>query len=311
MSRRENTVRFKRVYIELTNQCNLRCGFCPRTQRQPAQMSAEMFRFVLTQIKGYTEHLYFHVMGEPLLHPELGRFLDDCRQEGFRVNLTTNGTRIGAVKDRLIGKPSLRQVNFSLHSFDGNAQAASRTADQESYIRDILSFARQARERADVLISLRLWNFYPNPSETNRKTLELIEREFSPDKPLCLPEAAERGVRLADGVYLNPGYEFAWPDIEGKEEERFGFCYGLREQIAVLADGTVVPCCLDKDGNIPLGNLCRTAFSDIISGERASAILAGFARGEAVETLCRKCTYRRRFTKHLPNRGSHVEKRDP
>lgn len=258
-------------------------------------MSIETFNKILDQIKTYTEYIYMHVKGEPLLHPEIDKFLDLSYKKGFKVNITTNGTLISRVKDKIMLKPALRQINFSLHSFYGN-----EGYDKEEYMKQILSFVREARDRSDVIISLRLWNLehenaIDSEQKRNHELLELIEKEFSLDCQLEIADISARGMRIADKVYLNQDYAFKWPDLDEKEDDGAGFCLGLRDQVAILVDGTVVPCCLDGEGIINLGNVNNSDFLDIIEGERTKNIYNGFSKRYAVEELCRKCGYRKRF----------------
>lgn len=287
--------RFKKCYIEITNVCNLKCSFCPITRRKPEFMNIETFNKILDQIKVYTEYIYMHVKGEPLLHPEIDKFLDASYEKGFKVNITTNGTLINRVKDKILLKPAIRQVNFSLHSFYGN-----EGHDKEEYMKQIFSFVREARDKSDVIISLRLWNLEHDNSTSieakrNHELLEIIEREFNLTYKLQEANATVRGMRIADKFYLNQDYAFKWPDLKEKEDDGEGFCFGLRNQVAILVDGTVVPCCLDGEGIINLGNVNHSNFSDIIESERTKNIFDGFSRRHAVEELCRKCGYRKRF----------------
>jgi len=289
--------KFKKFYIEITNVCNLNCDFCPKTGRKPEYMSIDLFCNILDQIEKHTDYIYFHVKGEPLLHPHIDKLLDISYERGFKVNITTNGTLINKVKDKLLMKPGLRQVNFSLHSFDGNEMKV----DKEEYINNILAFTKEARSNTDTIISLRLWNLDEEDSlinldrKRNNKILEIIEKEFN--LPYKIQEKVEpgRGIKIGDKLYLNQEYQFQWPDLNVEEDDGLGFCYGLRNQVAILVDGTVVPCCLDGEGVINLGNIKNEHFSDIIEGERAKRIIEGFSKREAVEELCRKCGYRRRF----------------
>ncbi len=288
--------KYKKFYIEITNVCNLACRFCPQTIRQPEFMKLETFSKILEQIKPYTDYIYFHVKGEPLLHPEIDKFLDLCYEKGFKVNVTTNGTLINEAKDKILMKPALRQVNFSLHSFDGNDMFQSK----DEYINNILSFVKEATDKTNVLVSLRLWNL-DKDNETNlqrkrnRELLEIIEKTFNLDYKIEEKVIPSRGIKIADRVYLNQDLEFKWPDLKEPEDEGRGFCYGLRNQAAILVDGTVVPCCLDGEGIINLGNINKTHFSEIIESDRAKNIINGFSRREAVEELCRKCGYRKKF----------------
>lgn len=289
---------FKRIYIEITNICNLHCSFCPQTRRKSEYMNIDTFCNILDQVKDYTDYLYFHVKGEPFLHPQLDEFLDISYEKGFQVNITTNGTLINKVKDKLVRKPALRQLNFSLHSFDGNDGLSNKV----EYISDILSFVKEVRENSTALISLRLWNLDENnvdkiDNKKNNALLEIIEKEFNLSFKIQEIVTPARGIKIAEGVFLNQDYEFQWPDLKEKEDHGGGFCYGLRNQIAILVDGTVVPCCLDGEGIINLGNVKQTPFSELLQSERINTIINGFSRMEVVEELCRKCGYRKRFRK--------------
>lgn len=287
--------KFKKIYIEVTNVCNLSCNFCPQTKRASEFMKIGTFNRILEQIRPHTEYIYFHLKGEPLLHPEIDKFLELSYEKGFKVNITTNGTLINKVKDKLMMKPALRQVNFSLHSFDGN----KNNSNKDEYINNIIAFAKEASNN-EILVSLRLWNLDEDnitnlQKERNRYILEIIEKEFNLTYKIEEKISPGRGIKLSDKIYLNQDYEFDWPDLKKEEDEGIGFCYALRSQAGILVDGTVVPCCLDGEGIINLGNINKTNFSEIIESERANNIFNGFSKRIAVEELCRKCGYRKRF----------------
>ena len=288
--------KFKKFYIEITNVCNLSCSFCPQTLRAPEFMTLETFSKILDEIKPYADYIYFHVKGEPLLHPKLDEFLDISYEKGFKVNITTNGTLINKVQGKIILKPALRQINFSLHSFDGNEGACNK----DEYVNNIISFVKESIATTDTLFSLRLWNLDVDnttnlQANKNRELLFHIETAFN--LPYKIEEEIHpgRGIKICDSVYLNQDHEFQWPDLKIEEDNSPGFCYGLRNQIAILVDGTVVPCCLDGEGVINLGNIHKTTFSKIVQSQRAADIFDGFSRREAVEELCRKCGYRTKF----------------
>ncbi|NKI20040.1 radical SAM protein [Paenibacillus dendritiformis] len=286
---------FKKVYIEVTSICNLACSFCPQTERKAQFIQLDAFHHILDEIKPHTRHIYLHVKGEPLLHPRIDELLDASHEKGFKVNITTNGTLIRKNRHKLLGKPALRQMNFSLHSFDGHEGSENR----EEYLSDIISFVREASEH-QVIFSFRLWNLNPEHATTaqkrrNRETLEMLEKEFELDYRIEEKVVPGGGIRIAERIYLNQDYEFQWPSLQAPEDDGKGFCHALRSQAAVLVDGTVVPCCLDGEGIIRLGNVYQAPFAEIVEGERASRLFDGFSRREAVEELCRKCGYRKRF----------------
>ena len=286
---------FKKVYIEITSVCNLACSFCPPTQRAKGLIKVEQFEKILDQIRPHTKYIYLHVKGEPLLHPRIDQLLDAAHERGFKVNITTNGTLIKKQREKLLGKPALRQMNFSLHSFDGHEGSENR----EKYLSDILEFVRDAREH-NVIFSYRLWNLQRDDQtdvdrRKNAETLDILEQEYQ--LPFKIEERVEpgKGVKIAPNVYLNQDHEFKWPSLLEPEYTGKGFCHALRSQAAILVDGTVVPCCLDGEGVINLGNVNEQSFSDIVESERANNLVDGFSRREAVEELCRKCGYRQKF----------------
>lgn len=259
-------------------------------------MTQNAFMSILDQIAPYTDHLYFHVKGEPLLHPDIGSFLDLCHVKGLKVNITTNGTLIQDLADTLLSKPALRQVNFSLHSFYGNEQSVTN----EDYLGRIFSFIHRSVSRTDTKISLRLWNHVQDGGETisdqkNQNILAQIEKEFNLPYKIVGNNKTAQGIKIADKVFLSLESEFTWPSLSQEDDSARGFCYALKTQAAILVDGTVVPCCLDADGIMKLGSIHEAPFSEIIDSERAKKINEGFQKREAVETLCRKCSYKKRF----------------
>ncbi|MBK3495760.1 radical SAM protein [Viridibacillus sp. YIM B01967] len=286
---------FKKVYIEITSVCNLACSFCPPTSRKANIIKLDAFNNILDQIRPHTKYIYLHVKGEPLLHNKIDQLLDAAHAKGFKVNITTNGTLIKKNREKLLGKPALRQINFSLHSFDGHEGSENR----EKYLGDILEFVRDAAEH-NVIISYRLWNLQKDhvtdlEMRRNRETLDILEKEYNLDFKIEEQVQPGKGVKITDRVYLNQDHEFQWPSLQAPEDEGKGFCHALRSQAAILVDGTVVPCCLDGEGIINLGNINSMPFSEIVEGERANNLFDGFTRREAVEELCRKCGFRKKF----------------
>ena len=259
-------------------------------------MSRDFFIKILEQLQGYTRHLMLHVLGEPLLHPELGLFLDLCREYGYLVSITTNGLLIHTAGRELLSKPALRQVNFSLRCAEANTGRFSL----EEYLGGLFSFIDAARQRPDLYISLRLWNAGAASSpEKNQPILSFIEKIFPHSGSLSQRLTEHSSIKLAPSIFLNQAKHFMWPDINGKDFGGQGFCRGLRDHIAVLAGGTVVPCCLDSEGTINLGDINKISFADILAGSRARNLYDGFSRQVAVEPLCRRCSYRLRFTENL------------
>ncbi|MFN8255232.1 MAG: radical SAM/SPASM domain-containing protein [Bacteroidales bacterium] len=281
---------FKKIYIEITNVCNLSCSFCQKSNQKPARLTTDSFQYILNQIKPFTGYIYLHVKGEPLLHPEIPEFLDISYTGNFHVNITTNGVLIDKLGDKLLDKPAIRQINFSLHSFTENKKPG--------YLSDILDFTEKAIEKTQMYISLRLWNFdksRPEVNDLNRNVIKTITERFPVDFDIMKEITPGKGLKLRERLYLNTDFEFEWPDLKNKHLNENGFCYALRDQVGILADGTVVPCCLDGEGIINLGNIFKSDFAEIIENERAKSIYNGFTNRKAVENLCKHCRYKERF----------------
>ena len=276
-------MRFRKIYVEISNLCNLHCAFCPGTQRAPGRMTPESFEFLLPRLRPYTEFLYFHIMGEPLCHPQLDLFLQLAHRHGFKVILTTNGTLLARQQELLLSAPALHKVNISLHAFEANDLAVPFS----QYLADCFCFGQAAN--GEKLVVYRLWN-QGGADVLNTEILDTLERFFP--KPW---DTARQGIRIGQRVFLEYGDKFDWPDLTAQEDCGSLFCYGLRDQLGILWDGTVVPCCLDHEGDLALGNLFRQELDSILESPRAKAIYDGFSRKEAVEPLCRRCGYARRF----------------
>lgn len=289
--------KFKKVYIEITNVCNLSCNFCPKTKRKYKFMNREEFSYILNEVKPFTEHIYFHLMGEPLLNENIEYFLEESYNKELKVNLTTNGTLLSKNAEKLIRAKALRQVNISLHSFEAN----EKTRELVDYINSVTDFINEATANSDIICAIRLWNIDNNElkgaNNLNIEILNMLEKNLSLDFSLADKLLESYRIKLKDRVYLNMAEKFEWPNIEIETLGDEVFCHGLRNQIGVLVDGTVVPCCLDSEGNISLGNIFKTSLKDIIEDKRATNIYEGFSRRRAVEDLCKKCGYATRFKK--------------
>jgi radical SAM protein with 4Fe4S-binding SPASM domain len=277
----------KKIYLEITNACNLDCTFCHKTARAKRFMTEDEFNILLSKLEGRARYLYFHLMGEPTLHPLLPRFVEIARSKGFLPSITTNGSLLARCAAELIASHPYK-VSISLHAPEANAAFS-----EVGYLDTCISFARQAAENG-TFVALRLWNL--GSGADNSKILSRLHEAFSGEWHDVRGGA---GHRLAERIFLEWGERFEWPDTALPEcdADADRFCYGLRDQIGVLSDGTVVPCCLDADANLALGNIFDTDLDAILSSERARKIYDGFTRRRAAESLCRKCGYAKRFSK--------------
>ncbi len=275
-------MKYSRVYVEITDICNKNCSFCPKTKRKKRRMTRDEFSVVADKLKGYTEYIYYHVMGEPLTHPLLCDFIRLASERGFKSAVTTNGSLLPQRGDELI-ESGVYKVNISVHSFE--------EGDREDYLRYIngcIDFAHKA-SKSGVLTVLRLWNKGFDGGR-NDDILSLMQNRLEGEW-----KEGQRGYRIRHKLHLEYGERFTWPDMSEKDGGCDVFCYGLKDHFGILCDGSLIPCCLDHEGDITLGNVFSESIEEILSSPRAKAMKEGFERRCATEELCRKCGYARRF----------------
>ena len=279
----------ERAYVEIGNICNLACSFCHGTRREPRQMTEAEFREVLTRLSGRVKNIYLHLLGEPFYHPKLFSFLEIARQFDFRISITTNGTLLNGKAERICEFSDLiHKVCISLHAPEGNG-----AKEFSAYIKSVAEFSRKIAD-SGIYAVMRLWNLDSSEksgaNESNREIMNLLRQEFCGEW-----QSRRSGFRLSRNVFLEYAEIFTWPEDSQDEPRERGFCHGLSQQIGILADGTVVPCCLDAEGSIPLGNIFTESLESILASERAENIIKGFKRCELVEPLCKTCSYSKRF----------------
>lgn len=287
-------MKFYRIYVELTNVCGLTCSFCPTKSLPSKEMDLDFFDEVMEQAKVYTKEIACHVVGDPLTQSNLGAYLDIIHKHGLKAMLTTSGYFLKKHSYETLFHPCVKQINISLNSFNKNDTSITF----EQYIKPILALCDEKLLREEELfINLRVWNLDEMMSERlfNDTLFKGLSSSFNIELDLDkIYEERPKSIRLASKVLIHFDNYFEWPSLKNKNYGH-GTCQGLQSHIAILANGTVVPCCLDCDGIVELGNLHKSALNEILSSKRAMNMLEGFKEGEAVEVLCQKCSYKDRF----------------
>lgn len=287
--------RFKKIYLEISNICNLQCSFCPVVERDKQSLSLSELREYLRQVKNLAERVCFHVMGEPTNHPDFKEAVEIADQEGVKLEITTNGTLLSEKIQEALLSPAIQQINFSLQSFVDNFPKA----DPNTYFSNILSFVLKAEQmRPELYINFRFWNLESNEQQNpiNEFFLKKIEETYHLKVNRNVDPAFNKSKRLRQRIYLHFDSRFEWPQLNRPIHSLRGTCWGARSQLAVHANGDVVPCCLDKEANIKLGSLKTMSLSEILMSQRYVELKKGFETGELKEELCQKCTYRARFS---------------
>lgn len=270
-------MRFKKIYIEITNTCNLSCPFCIQNSRKPAYMNFNQFNHILQEIKPYTHYIYLHVLGEPLMHPDLENFLQLAFDNHFHVNLTTNGTLLKNSLPVLLKAKALRQINISLHSFP----------QIDNYLENVFECGDILSEN-NVYVSYRMWTMDKNEDPNMNKTILAIQNHYN-----CTLVDMKNSVKLKDHCFISFDTTFEWPSLSNTFISDQGTCQGFRHMCAILVDGRVVPCCLDSKGEAVLGNIFEEPFNDIL--DKNQKILQDFSNHKMSLELCKKCSYRLRF----------------
>lgn len=284
--------KLSRIYIEITNVCNLSCSFCAENRRFPKFINPEEFRRMATEAKKYTDYIYLHVLGEPLCHPDLEEFLEIADELQLKVNITTNGTLLREQGAVLRFAKSLRKVAISIHSLE-----TGEGLEREAYLENVAHFA-DLLSKEGKLCELRFWNLGAEEG-MNVDNLSYLCKKMEIDKDavkkarLALEKEGKHVLR--ENLFLGMEERFRWPSLEAPLTGLPVFCHGLRSQIAILCDGTVVPCCLDSNGEIALGNVLESPLEEILNSPRAKAIYEGFSCRTAVEELCKRCSFATKF----------------
>lgn len=273
---------FNKAYVEITNVCNLNCSFCKGTDRKKEFMTVENFSTAAQKTRKVTEYIYLHLLGEPTLHPNLDEILAICQKLDFKVIVTTNGTLLDKVKDILLESKALHKVNISLHALEANSGI-----DFDKYLDSCFDFGKKLWEK-DKICVFRLWNGDKeekyDENKLNARIIAALRQNFPEEW-----QENTKGYRIKNKLFLEFAERFEWReqgDCGGKIN-----CYGLRDQIGVLVDGTVVPCCIDCDGVIKLGNVFEDDIFDIINSPLAKSICEGFRNGKAVHPYCKNCGF--------------------
>ena len=285
------------MHIEITNICNLKCTFCPPKILPNGTMSLEKFDDLNFQLKPYTKELAYHMVGDPLVLSNLNEYLNISLKHELKVNITTTANNINEKHYLALMNPTIKQINFSINSYNANSHKKSL----DEYLNPILDFVKFAQEQKhEYFINFRIWNLDEEKSakEFNKKVFDKINETFNTNIDLeNVYKERPKNIRIDRKIFFNFDEYFNWPSLENEIVSSNGFCYGLDSHFGILTSGDVVPCCLDQNACINLGNTNTTQISDILNSNRVKAIQNGFRKNIVVEELCQKCEYRTRFDK--------------
>ena len=266
-------MKFKKIYIEITNACNLNCSFCIKNRRKINYMTFDNYKLIIDKIKNHTKEIYLHVLGEPLLHKELINFIEYANQSNLLVNITTNGYLI----NNLNNNDNIHRLNISLHSYN-----EKYNLDFNTYINNIFNTIDKIRNK--TFISLRIW---VNNNNT-KKILTYINKRYNTNIDKLENNTK---TKIVQNLIIDTFHEFIWPDLSNNYYNEIGTCKGLIDHIGILSDGTVIPCCLDTTGTINLGNIYTEDLTTILNKEIVKKMITGFKNNIKCQELCKHCSF--------------------
>jgi len=286
-------VKFHRVYIELTDICGLSCSFCT-TQPTNRTMSLEHFELIVAQVKPYTQEVALHMMGDPLVLSNLKEYLNILQRHKLRAFITTSGYYINQHHPSTLLHEATKQINISINSYNKN----QNTLTLDEYLDPIFELIEyKLNHNIDKFINLRLWNLDEALSEQefNQNFFDKISTQFdiSLDSKQIFTQKP-KNIRIAPKTLLHFDHYFEWPSLDNPHYGN-GTCQGLDSHFGILSNGVVVPCCLDTQGVITLGDISKEPLEKILHTHKTKCIVDGFKKGIATEELCQKCSYKKRF----------------
>lgn len=264
-------MKLSKIYVEITNRCNLNCSFCIHNKRKIKDMSFDEYKVIISKIKDYTKEIYLHVLGEPLIHNNINEFIDYANANGLLVNITTNGFLINKIKNN----KNIHRLNISLHSYNGNINL-------NKYLSNIFNYIDMIRDK--TFVSIRLWvnNKY------STKMLDYINKRYNCNILNLTDDMKEK---ISNNLIIDINHEFIWPDMNNSYYSEVGTCRGLRDHIGILSDGTIIPCCLDSEGIINLGNIFINNIPSIFEKKIVHDMIKGFENNKKICELCRHCSF--------------------
>lgn len=260
-------------------------------------MTLEKFDKLNLQLKDITKELAYHVVGDPLVLSNLQEYLNISLKHSLKVNITTTANNLRKDHFNILMNDTIRQINFSINSY--NANSHKKTLDE--YLNPILDFCEYAvSKKQHFFINLRIWNLDETKSakEFNTQVFEKVNKRFNSQINIDdIYKQRPKNIKIARMIFFNFDEYFNWPSLDNDFVSKVGTCYGLDSHFGILSSGTVVPCCLDKDGIVNLGNINNSQLKDILNTNRVKEIQKGFKENRLLEEFCQKCEYRTRFDK--------------
>lgn len=267
----------KRIYLEITNSCNLDCPFCTNNKGNNF-LDINNIDNYLDQIKSYCNYIYLHILGEPLLHPNFNEILELLDKKDMYLQLVTNGTLLSKYPV-ILNHKCLRKLSISIHSINN----ININDDYFEYINYLIE------NNHNKNIELRFYD-KDNLSDTLIKYLNNLEAKYN-----FKYTSKNNSFNLLDNIYIYFEELFNWPNINDEIISDNGYCHGAIDMLGINSNSDVTICCLDPYAYNRIGNLKENTLKEIIESDRYKEIVNGFKNRKVICDLCQRCTYRLRF----------------
>ncbi|WP_139452036.1 radical SAM/SPASM domain-containing protein [Campylobacter armoricus] len=278
-------MQFEKIYIELSDICGLKCDFCPTQKAQRKSMSLENFEKICKSVHNHAKLFTFHVLGDPLRILNLKEYLKIALKFNMQIELTSSGFYFDNEKINLVlNYKNIHQINISLGAFLSQSRV-----DLSEYFNPILKLIfLHLEKKNNSFINLRLWNLDKNftPPSENEKIYKFLEQVFK-----VKIQTQKIKNRLERHIILHQAKLFKWPSLKDEVIREKGYCYALNGQIAILSDGSLVPCCLDAKADMKLGNCFEKDFNELLKSPLYIELKEGFKQGILKAELCKRCNF--------------------
>lgn len=317
----------ERLHIEVTNVCNFKCEFCPDAimTRRRGHMDLSLLERLLKTVadEQIAEIVTFHLMGEPLIYPHIFPAIRRAVNLGLRLHLTTNGSTFHLCPEHIekLVASGIPKVTISLQTPDPHTfqlRGAPPRLPSEAYFAGITRYVQKNLQdpHAPTRIHIKFLDTTPHPFLVPHKPMDIMSGRAqmqaelmswaqrllagvvdAPDSRTLQTAIAHHRPGRWQLIPLHPKLVLetfpldSWGNVESEQviPAQFGYCNGASRQAGILYDGTVVPCCKDYEGQIPLGNVTQQPLHSILEGAAACALRTGFDRFQVTHPVCQRC----------------------
>jgi radical SAM protein with 4Fe4S-binding SPASM domain len=286
------------ISIEPTTACNLRCPECPsglRSFTRPTgTIKEDFFKETIDQLSGTLTHIMFYFQGEPFIHPRFLDMVGYAEKQKIYTITSTNGHFLHAANVNKILDSGLSRLIISV---DGTTQETYEAYRKEGRLSIVLDGARRLvaeREKRKLSKPYIVFQFLVvKPNEHQIPEIYRIAREIGVDKVnlktaqvydyenghelIPTREAYSRYKKNKTGRY----------EIKNKLENQ---CWKMWHSCVITWDGSVVPCCFDKDASHKLGDLQGDSFHTIWHGHPYQTFRATLLVSRKEIDICKNCT---------------------